>query len=99
MLNAVHIHPDGDVGGLVAHVSTVFDLDHQSVQIDHRIQRLQRPPLPGQDLLADLVGDLGDRLMRQFGADRGDQVVLDVAQRHPAGIQADDHLIEAAEPA
>ena len=26
-------------------------------------------------------------------------MVLDVAQRHPAGIQADDHLIQAAEPA
>jgi hypothetical protein len=29
----------------------------------------------------------------------GDQVVLDVAQRHTAGIQADDHLIQAAESA
>ena len=37
--------------------------------------------------------------MGQLGADRGDQMVLDVAQRHAAGIQADDHLIQAAEPA
>jgi hypothetical protein len=37
--------------------------------------------------------------MRQLGADRGDQVVLDVAGRHAAGIEADDHLAEAAEAA
>ena len=36
--------------------------------------------------------------MGQFGADRGGQVVLDVAHRHAARIQADDDLVEAAEP-
>jgi hypothetical protein len=25
---AVHIHSDGDVGGLVAHLSAIFDLDY-----------------------------------------------------------------------
>ena len=39
MFDAVHIHPDGDMGGLVAHMGGVFDLDHQRVQIDHRIHR------------------------------------------------------------
>jgi len=28
MLDAVHVHPDCEVGGLVAHVGAVFDLDH-----------------------------------------------------------------------
>jgi hypothetical protein len=55
--------------------------------------------LPHQHLFGDLVGDLGDGLMGQFGADRGDQMVLNITQRHAAGIQADDHLIEAAEAA
>jgi hypothetical protein len=39
MLDAVHVHPDSDMGGLVAHMRGVFDLDHQRIQIDHRIQR------------------------------------------------------------
>ena len=77
----------------------VFDFHHDSVQILDRIQRLQRPSLPGLDLSGDLVGDLGDRLVGQLGADRGGQVGLNVAHRHAAGIQADDHLIEAAEAA
>jgi hypothetical protein len=37
--------------------------------------------------------------VEQLGADGGGQMALNVAQRHPAGIQTDDHLIEAAEPA
>jgi hypothetical protein len=37
------------------------------------------------------------RLPRQFGADRGHQVMLDIADRHPARIQADDHVVEAAQ--
>jgi hypothetical protein len=37
--------------------------------------------------------------MGKLGADRGNQVVLNVAHRHPAGIEADDHLIKAAHPA
>jgi hypothetical protein len=52
-----------------------------------------------QHLLCELVGDLGDRLMGQLGADRADQMMLDIPQRHSAGIKADDHLVEAAEPA
>ena len=71
----------GPKAALLRTVGAVFDLDHQSVEIDHRIQQLQRPPLPGQHLLSDLVGDLGNRLMGQLGADRGNQVVLNVAQR------------------
>lgn len=35
--------------------------------------------------------------MRQIRAERGRQVVLDVPDRHPARIQADDHVIEPAQ--
>ena len=34
--------------------------------------------------------------MGQLGAQRAGQVVLDVAHRHPARVQRDDHLVEAA---
>ncbi len=91
--------PDRDVGGLVAHVGAVADLDHQRVEVDHRVERLQRAALPGQHLIEDLVGDLADRLVGELGADRDGEVVLDVADRHPARVQADDHLVEPTEPA
>jgi hypothetical protein len=78
-------------------MGAVADLDHQSVEIDDRIERFQRPALPGHHLVADLIDDLRQRLAADLGADRGGQVVLDVTQRHPAGVQRDDHLIETAE--
>ena len=94
VLDAVHVDADGDVRGLVAHVRAVADLHDQRVEVDHRVERFERPALPGQHLLEDLVGDLADRLVGQLGAQRGAQVVLDVADRHPAGIEADDHVVE-----
>src|SRR5699024_1516739 len=97
VFDAVHVHAHGDVSGLVPHVGSVADLDHDRVQVDHRIQRVQRTRLPGQYLLSDLVGDVADRLVGQLGADRGHEMVLDVADGHPAGIQRDDHLVQAAE--
>jgi hypothetical protein len=86
-------------GGLVADLVAVADLHHQGVDVDDRIEVFQRPRLPGLDLLGDGVGDLGDRLMRQVGADRAGQVMLDVPHRHPAGVQRDDHLVEPTRPA
>ncbi|GFG54799.1 hypothetical protein MAGR_62400 [Mycolicibacterium agri] len=33
----------------------------------------------------------------EFGADRGGQMMLYIADRHPAGIKRDDHVIEPAQ--
>ena len=97
MLDALHVHAHGDVSGLVTDVGAVADLDHQGVEIDDRIKRLQGPALPGHHLVADLVDDLRQRLATDFGADGGGQMMLDIAQRHPTGIQRNDHLIDTAE--
>ena len=99
--DAVRVDTDSEMSGLVAHVPAVTDLDDNRVEEDHRIERLQRPLLPAQDLLADLVGDLRDRLVADLGADRGGEMVLDITQRHAAGIERDDHAIArpgAADP-
>jgi hypothetical protein len=45
--------------------------------------RLQRPGMPGLHLPGDRLGEVGDGLRRQLGAEGGQQVVLDVADRHP----------------
>lgn len=86
-------------GGLVDHVRAVADLDHDRVQIDHRIERVQRPGLPLQDLLGDRVSDIRDRLVRQLCPDRRGEVVRDVTDRHPDRVERDDHLVQAAQPA
>jgi hypothetical protein len=58
-------------------------LHHPRVEIDNRVERLERARLPRLDLLQDCVGDVGDHLGGQFGAQRGSEVVLDVADRPP----------------
>src|SRR5215212_8664794 len=76
----------------------VTDLHHQRVQVQDRIDRFQRPGLPRFHLLGDRVGDVGDRLVAQLGAQGAFQMSLNVADRHPPGIQADDHLRQPADP-
>lgn len=60
-----------------------------------RVERLQRAGLPGGDLVGDGLGHVRDRLVGQFGAQRRGQVVLDVTNRHPARIQADDLILQS----
>jgi hypothetical protein len=99
MLDPVQVHPDGDVRGPVLHAVPVADLHHQRVQVDDRVDLLQRPGLPGFDLVQDPVGDLRDGLVRQLRPEGALKVMLDVADGHPARIQRDDHVVQAAGPA
>ena len=96
VLLPVGVDPDRDVGGLVLHDLVVADLDHDRVQEHHRVDRVQRPGLPGLDLLQDGVGDPGDRLGRQLGPVDLPQVVDDVPHRHAVRVEADDHVVQAA---
>jgi len=98
MLDAVGVDPDRDVSGLVPDGVGVLDLHHQRVEVDDRIHRLQRPRLPRLHLLGHRVGDVGDRLVRQLRTHRPFQMGLNAADRHPPGIQADDHVRQAAHP-
>jgi hypothetical protein len=99
VFDTVHVHPDRDVSGLVANVCAIADLHHDRVEIDHRIERFKRATLPGQDFVEDLVGDLGDGLAADLGADRGRQVMLDIAHGHPARVQRDDHVVQTTHTA
>ena len=96
VLLPVAVDPDGDVGGLVLHRVVVADLDHDRGWEHHRVDQVQRPGLPGPDLLQHRVSDPGDRLGRQLGAVDLLQVVDDVPHAHPVRVQADDHVVQAA---
>jgi hypothetical protein len=99
VLDPVQVDPDRDVSGLVADLVAVADPDHDRVHVDDRVDLVQGPVLPGLDLFEHRVGDVRDRLVRQFGPDRASQVVLDVPDRHPARRQRDDDVVQAAQPA
>ena len=62
--------------------------------VDHRVELLQRATPPLQDGVGDGVGDVVDRPRAQLYPQGGVQVVADLAHRHPAGVQADDHAVQ-----
>jgi hypothetical protein len=39
VLDAIDINTDGDVGGFVADMGTVADLDHQRIEVQDRVKR------------------------------------------------------------
>jgi hypothetical protein len=53
------------VDGLVADDALVADLDAQGIEEDQGIDRLQRPCLPGRDLVEHGVGDGADEVVRE----------------------------------
>jgi hypothetical protein len=57
LLGAVGADAECDVHGLVADNALVPDFDPERVEEDQGIDRLQRPRLPGGDLLQDRIGD------------------------------------------
>jgi hypothetical protein len=61
MFEAFHVHAHGDVRRPVLDLVPVTDLDDDRVQIQDRIQRIERALLPFEDFVQDVVGDLGNR--------------------------------------
>jgi len=76
----------------------VADLDDQRVEVDDRVDALQRPVLPRLGVGEDRVGDLGDQVRGDLGAVDLGQVPLDLADRQTAGIQADHAIVKPDSP-
>ena len=60
--------PDGEIAGAGADRAVLADLDHQRVEVDDRVDRLQRPGAPGLDVFEHGVGDAADRVPADLGA-------------------------------
>ena len=58
---ALQVDADGHVDGPVGDLGAP-DLDHDRVDQDHRVERVEGPVLPGHHVGHDVVGDLRDRL-------------------------------------
>src|SRR6266545_3292047 len=96
---AVERDADRDVDGLLAHDLLVADRDLERVQIDNRVQLLERPALPGADVVLDRGGHLADQPVRDVDSVQLAQMPLDLPGRHPARVQREDLLVEAVERA
>ncbi len=92
VLDPVQVDPDRQVHRLGTHRPPVADLRDQRIDVDDRIHLVQGPVLPGLHVLEHLVGDPRDRVVRHLYPDRAGQMVADVADRHPAGVQRDHRV-------
>jgi hypothetical protein len=91
---AIHGHAQGDVDGPVGDVA-VADLDVDGVDEQHRVDRVQRPGLPGGQALQHPVGDGGDGLPRHVGAVDLGQVRLHLPGGQPLGDQRHHQVLHA----
>ena len=58
---AVEVDPDRQIAGEVSDRLPVADLDHERVQVEDRVDLLQRPGLPGLGVLQHRGGHAADR--------------------------------------
>ena len=91
---AVEVDAQRDVARVVLDRVPVADLHDQRIEVDDRVDALKRAVLPRLGVVHDRVGDLRDQVRRDLGAVDLGQVPLNLADRQPAGVQADHAIVE-----
>ena len=94
MLDPVEVHPDCHVRGLVDNPAAVADFNTQCIQENDRVELISLAVLPRHNFIQDGVSNRRSRLMGDINPHRGRHVVLDIADGHPTGVQADNHLTQ-----
>src|SRR3954465_3840434 len=93
-LAAVGTHAERDMDSLIAYQSFVADLDSQRVEKDQRVDRFQRPRLPGSHFLQHRVGYRADQIGRDLDPVELTQMADNLAGAHDAGVHRDDLVIK-----
>src|SRR3954447_10845071 len=95
---AVAGDPQGEVAGAALDRAVLTDLHEHGVEVDDRIDRLQRPRAPRDHVVEDGVGDPADRVAPDVDAVELAQMRRDVTDRHPAGVEAEDLVVQPRQP-
>src|SRR3954462_986518 len=95
---AVAGHAEREVAGAALDRAVLPDLHEHGVEVDDRIDAVQRPGAPRGDVLQDGVGDAADRVAPDVDAVELGQVGADVADGHAAGVEAQDLVVQARQP-
>ena len=77
----------------------VSDLDHDRVDEDHRVERVQRSGGPLRELGGDLLRDPTDRVFGHLRAIDLVEMRRDLARRQPPRREGQHDLVDALEPA
>src|SRR4029077_1716702 len=90
-------HSDPHENRPVFHPPLMAHLYHQRIQVDDRVDGLQRPALPSPHLFYHRVGHLADQRRAHFHAVHLFQMTLDIPRCHPTRIHGQNLLIETRE--
>ena len=90
----IHADADGHMHGADLPPPLGPHLHHQRVEIDDRIDRVERARLPRLDLLEHRLGHVGDQRWRHLHLVHFFQVALNLAGRHAARIQGQNLVVE-----
>src|SRR6201999_3787352 len=79
--------------------SAFADAHEERVDVDDRVDAIERPRLPGARFVEHGVRDARDEVGRYLGAIELVEMPLDVADAHAAGVQSEHLVVEALEAA
>lgn len=65
---------------------------------NHQVEHIQGPALPLDDSVHHDLSNVANGFVGQFRAHRRREAMLDVADGHPSGIEADDHVTKTTQP-
>ena len=97
VLATVHVHADDQVRGLDRHRALVADPDPDPVDVDDRVNLIDRTIAPDLDFIGHDIGDIRDHFAGRFHAVHLEQVSFDVAGGHPACITRQHKVFDLAD--
>src|SRR4051794_16301806 len=95
---AVAADPQGEVAGAALDRAVLTDLHEHAVEVDDRIDALERPRAPRDHVVEDGVGAPADRVAADVDTVELAQMRRDVPDRHPAGVEAEDLVVRPRQP-
>lgn len=92
---ALHVNADRQVNRFGTNATSVTNFGMDTIEIDHRIHRIERPGLPLLHFIHYAISDRGNECRRYFCAIHFSEVLLDFTHCHAAGIQRENLVIKA----
>jgi hypothetical protein len=99
VLLAFEVDAERHINGLVLHRPARAPLQMDRVQVQDRVDRIERPALPGAHVVQHCVGHVRDQRRRHLDLIQIHEVPLDLARRQPARVKRDHLVVEARQAA
>ncbi len=94
---ALQVDAECQVNGFVPHAAAALYFHLKRVQIENRINRIERARLPGANLIENGISYVGNQTGRNIDAVNLFQMTLNLSSGHPSCIQGDNLFVQTVE--